>query len=94
MKLFILTILFKTFQSISFKKFVIDENWKQYKNEYSLEFKENEDFERKLIFMENLEYINEHNSKESSFKLEINQFSHLVFLIIIRPMKNTNPAKN
>lgn len=75
-------IIFSVVNSFDFEKLSIDDQWELYKKTYKLKYKTIEDDQRKKIFLENKNYIDKHNSQKSSFKLEINQYAHLVIIIL------------
>ena len=67
----------------------IDNKWNNYKTKFNLSFNQTEDLDRKLIFQNNLNFIRNHNSKNSDLVLAMNNFGHLVINNIIEYWGNT-----
>lgn len=80
-------------KEFSFKNINLDKEWSTHKSKYKLNFKSEEDRERKSIFIENYKFIENHNNKNNKFELEINKFSHLVNFILLREQVNINHAQ-
>jgi hypothetical protein len=55
----------------------VDEEWKDFKSKYAKQYSEEESEKRFNIFKENLKFIDDHNEKEKSFKVETNRFADL-----------------
>ncbi|KII69928.1 Digestive cysteine proteinase 3 [Thelohanellus kitauei] len=77
MKILLISVLVYISQLDDFDKLDLDIKWKHYKSTYSLRFNEEEEQLRKEIFIKNYQFIEEHNAKNSEFKLKMNKFGHL-----------------
>lgn len=76
--LFIILLYFYSGHSISLNKLNSDDHWEEYKKIFNFNFGFFEDRQRRTIFLDNYKYIQEHNHKESLFKMGINHLTHLV----------------
>ena len=73
MKLYILSALF----AVSFAA-QLDEEWQQWKAKYTKAYVDDEDESvRKLIWMDNWQFVQKHNSENHSFTVETNHFADL-----------------
>lgn len=86
----LITVTFLTAQAETFKKLNSDKEWEKYKKDFNLNFENEENELRKSIFLKNIEFIDQHNKKDSLFKLGINHYTHLVFIFFIRQGKNSH----
>lgn len=60
-----------------------DKIWGEYKKNYIAKHLSQKEEELKFtVFKKNYKYIQKHNSKNSSYRLTINQFTHMVFIKI------------
>lgn len=94
MKLLLINFFIAAVFSVEIKKLNSDDPWEAYKTEYKLDFNGQEDIERRKIFEDNVKFINEHNAKESTFKLALNEYAHFVRFIINSLMKSSFPVTN
>ena len=53
-------------------------HWERHKKQHNLLFNPSEELSRYQIFSDNLKYINDFNSRDSSSKVKLNKFSHMV----------------
>ena len=61
------------------EKGLFAEEWMQWKGEHKITYQSNEEEgKRYSIWLDNMKYINEHNAKNLSFTLRMNQFGDLV----------------
>ncbi|KAF0992377.1 hypothetical protein HZS_2790 [Henneguya salminicola] len=80
--------------STSISKLNIPQQWEQHKLTHGLSFTPDEDLRRQNIFKANYDHIENHNSKNDKFKLEMNKFGHLETGEIancVLPKKTENP---
>lgn len=53
-------------------------HWEAYKGMMSLHFDQQEEMMRAQIFKTNVDFVNQHNSKQMFFTVALNRFSHMV----------------
>ncbi|KII69919.1 Pro-cathepsin H [Thelohanellus kitauei] len=77
MEILLILVLSYISQQDEFQQLDLDITWKDHKSTYGLAFNEEEDHDRKEIFIENSKFINEHNAHNTELKLKMNKFGHL-----------------
>ena len=57
----------------------LDDEWELWKSKYSKEYEDDAaESVRRLVWESNWQFVQQHNSEEHSFEVEINEFSDLV----------------